>query len=99
MSANEPSDVPRTEESDDSRSVRESSEHPLLVACGASAGGLQAFSELLAALPADVPAAFVLVQHLAPDHDSMLSTLLQRQTKLHVEEACNDTVLERGHVY
>src|SRR5689334_16364946 len=58
-----------------------------VVGCGASAGGLEAFSQLLAAFPADLDAAIVLVQHLAPEHQSMLATLLQHHTPLRVDEA------------
>src|SRR6185503_5042629 len=70
-----------------------------LVACGASAGGLEAFSQLLAALPADVNAAFVLVPHLSPEHASMMAPLLQHQTSLPVMEAFDGVVIEAGHVY
>ena len=44
-----------------------------VVAVGASAGGLEAFTELLRHLPTDTGLAFVLIQHLAPRHDSMLA--------------------------
>jgi two-component system CheB/CheR fusion protein len=70
-----------------------------LVACGASAGGLEAFSQLLGALPADVNAAFVLVPHLAPEHASMMAPLLQHHTSLPVTEASDRMVIEPGHVY
>src|SRR3954463_11328676 len=46
----------------------------LIVAIGASAGGLDAISQFLFALPRHVKFAMVVVQHLAPDHDSVLST-------------------------
>ena len=49
-----------------------------IVAVGASAGGLEAFSEMLRALPTDTGMAFVLVQHLDPNHESILGrTALQ----------------------
>src|SRR6185503_19330984 len=70
-----------------------------LVACGASAGGLEAFSQLLGALPAQVNAAFVLVPHLAPEHASMMAPLLQHHTSLPVTEASDRMVIEPGHVY
>ena len=44
-----------------------------VVGIGASAGGLEAFEQLLRALPHDTGLAFVLVQHLAPSHESILS--------------------------
>ncbi len=59
----------------------------LVVGVGASAGGLQAFKELLSALPADSGMAFVLVQHLAPKHESLLSELLSPRTSMSVRDA------------
>src|SRR5262245_80276 len=70
-----------------------------VVACGASAGGLEAFSQLLAALPPDVDAAFVMIPHLAPEHASMMAQLLQHQTRLPVAEMTQGVALEPGHVY
>jgi two-component system CheB/CheR fusion protein len=61
----------------------------LTVAIGASAGGLQAFSEFLANLPADTGMAFVLIQHLDPDHKSLLVDLLRAQTRMPVVEAAD----------
>jgi two-component system CheB/CheR fusion protein len=57
-----------------------------LVAMGASAGGLEAFSVVLRNLPADTGMAFVLVQHLDPKHESMLVDLLARSTAMRVEQ-------------
>src|SRR5262245_10839236 len=70
-----------------------------LVACGASAGGLEAFSQLLAAVPTEVNGAFILIPHLAPEHASMMAPLLQHQTRLPVAEATDGMVIERGRVY
>jgi len=55
---------------------------------GASAGGLAAFEAFFAGMPAGVNLgmAFVLVQHLAPDHKSMLSEIIQRFTHMRVFE-------------
>jgi len=50
----------------------------IIVGVGASAGGLEAFTQLLEGLPNDTGMAFVLVQHLAPMHDSALVSLLGR---------------------
>ncbi len=59
-----------------------------IVGVGASAGGLAAFEAFLSAMPADVDTgmAFVLVQHLAPDHKSLLSELVRRYTRMQVFE-------------
>ena len=58
-----------------------------VVGIGASAGGLEAFSRLLQSLPADTGMAFVLVQHLDPQHPSLLSHLLAGKTAMPVSEA------------
>jgi len=59
-----------------------------IVGIGASAGGLAAFESFFSGLPADAEPgmAFVLVQHLAPDHKSILTDLIQRYTRMQVFE-------------
>ncbi|QSA98494.1 chemotaxis protein CheB [Methylococcus sp. EFPC2] len=59
-----------------------------IVGIGASAGGLAAFEAFFSGMPADTDPgmAFVLVQHLAPDHKSILSDLLKRYTRMQVFE-------------
>ena len=61
-----------------------------IVAIGASAGGLEAFTQLLKALPADTGMGFVLVQHLAPSHRSSLAEILSRATRMPVMEVESD---------
>jgi two-component system chemotaxis response regulator CheB len=58
-----------------------------IVALAASAGGLRALSQVLAALPADFPAAIVVVQHLDPRHRSLMAEILSRRTALRVKQA------------
>src|SRR5262249_4315212 len=70
-----------------------------IVGVGASAGGLEAFEQLLAALPSDSGMAFVLVQHLAPKHESILSELLGKSTKMPVVEVSQGMKVEANHVY
>jgi two-component system CheB/CheR fusion protein len=70
-----------------------------VVGIGASAGGLEAFSELLSNLRHDVPMAFVLVQHLDPKHSSLLTELLTRTTPMRVVEVRPGTRVEPSHVY
>ncbi len=70
-----------------------------IVGIAASAGGLEAFTQLLSHLPLDTGMAFVLIQHLAPDHESMLTEILSRATPLPVREVQNGTIVERNHVY
>jgi two-component system CheB/CheR fusion protein len=75
-------------------------ERPLVVVgIGASAGGLEAFSQLLGALPEDTGMAFVLVQHLAPEHASQLTSLLSRTTRMPVSEIKNRMTLAPDRVY
>src|SRR5215468_8956666 len=68
-----------------------------IVGVGASAGGLEAFEQLLAALPEDTGMAFVLVQHLAPTHESMLSELLAKATKMPVTEVTDGIQVKKNH--
>lgn len=70
-----------------------------VVAIGASAGGLKALQELLGQLKPWNQAAFVVAQHLSPDHSSQLASLLGRATKLKVEEACDGHALSPGRVF
>jgi two-component system, chemotaxis family, CheB/CheR fusion protein len=65
----------------------------------ASAGGLEAFTQLLAHLPVDTGMAFVLIQHLAPDRASLLAEILARATKMLVCEVQNGLPVEANHVY
>ena len=70
-----------------------------MVAVGASAGGLAAFTALLKALPATSGMAFVLIQHLEPNHESALTTLLSKATKMQVVEVTDGIAVEPNHVY
>ncbi|WP_346292773.1 chemotaxis protein CheB [Sphaerothrix gracilis] len=70
-----------------------------IVGIGASAGGVQALEAFFNHLPDDPSAAFVVVQHLSPDHKSMMSQILQRQTVMSVRELEDDLLIEPGQVY
>src|SRR5690349_13905289 len=69
-----------------------------VVGIGASAGGLEAATEFFHAMPVDSGMAFVLVQHLPPDRESMIVQILQRQTKMEVEQVEEGMALEPNHV-
>lgn len=71
----------------------------LVVGIGASAGGLQAFKTFFANMPADSGMAFVLVQHLDPQHRSLLAELLRSSTTMEVAEAADRMPLAADHVY
>jgi two-component system, chemotaxis family, CheB/CheR fusion protein len=72
---------------------------PLIVGIGASAGGLEALSDLLTHLPDDTNMAFVIVQHLAPDHESRMTELLARRTHMNVLQVSDGMRIEPNHVY
>lgn len=71
---------------------------PQIIALGASAGGLDAFTRLLGALPEDLPVPVVMVQHLDPRHTSHLTEILARHTALRVTAAEEGARLEPGTV-
>ncbi|BAL23973.1 chemotaxis protein CheB [Azoarcus sp. KH32C] len=70
-----------------------------IVGIGASAGGLEAFSEFFEHLAPDLHMAYVLVQHLDPTHKSMLADLLAEKTSMPVSEAADGMRVEPNHVY
>lgn len=57
-----------------------------VVAIGASAGGLEAITQLLQNLSPTTGMAFIYVQHLSPDHKSMLSSILSKTTEMKVQD-------------
>ncbi|HVX86070.1 MAG TPA: chemotaxis protein CheB [Phycisphaerae bacterium] len=70
-----------------------------VVGVGASAGGLEAYTEFLQACEADSGMAFVLIQHLSPKHQSMLAELLGKQTKMPVLQVEDGMEVKPNHVY
>ena len=70
-----------------------------VVGIGASAGGLEAFSQLLSHLPIDTGMAFVLVQHLDPNQPSLLSQILARTTQMRVQEAQEGMAIAPNQIY
>src|SRR5262245_27738657 len=70
-----------------------------VVGVGASAGGLEAFNQLLAHLPRDTGMAFLLVQHLDPRHESRLTDLLGKATPMPVLEATHGLAVRPNHIY
>ena len=70
-----------------------------VVAIGASAGGLEAFTQLIRSLPNDTGMAFVFIQHLDPTHHSILAELLAKAASMPVVEAKNGVALEPNRVY
>ena len=70
-----------------------------VVGVGASAGGLEAFTQLLTHLPADTGMAIVLVQHLDPTQGSLLSEILARTTPMPVQAIADDMAIAPNQVY
>jgi two-component system CheB/CheR fusion protein len=79
--------------------IRPHSDNFLVVALGASAGGLEAVRKLLASMPADSGMAFVLIQHLDPTHRSMMVDLLARDTAMNVLQAGDGMPIQRNCLY
>ena len=72
---------------------------PPVIAIGASAGGLEAFEAFFHACPVDTGMAFVLVQHLDPNHPSLLTEILKRSTGMPVAEAIDQVAIVPNHIY
>jgi len=85
-------------ENDNEKGKHRSRPFPI-VAIGASAGGLQAVSELLRNLSPQTGMAYVYVQHLDPDHKSNLVEILQRETQMKVVQADNLMPIEADHLF
>ena len=78
---------------------RETSQNFPVVGIGASAGGLDAFKKILKEIPVDSGMAYVIVQHLSPDHDSNLTEILAQITAIPVHEIINDINLAPDNIY
>jgi two-component system CheB/CheR fusion protein len=72
---------------------------PWLVAVGASAGGLEALQRFFGGIKRPSQAAFIVLQHLAPDHRSLMCELLSPHCDLPIQEAIDGQLLEADHVY
>ena len=72
---------------------------PRLVALAASAGGIHALGTVLSDLPPELPAAVVVVQHLAPHSVSHMAQIMTRRTTLDVKQARDGEALRPGVVY
>ena len=70
-----------------------------VVGIGASAGGLEAYRQLIEELPTDTGMAFVLVQHLDPQHRSLLAELIGNATRMPVLEATDGLLVAPNHIY
>lgn len=69
------------------------------VGIGASAGGLEAVEAFFKHMPPDSGCAFIVVQHLSPDHKSLMKELLAKRTDMPVHRAKEGMLVEKNHVY
>ena len=77
-----------------------SSQSPnFIVGVGASAGGLEALEKMFGCIPADTGMAFVVVQHLSPDFDSVMDELLLRQTDMPVHTVVDGVEISANAIY
>ncbi|WP_163849051.1 chemotaxis protein CheB [Pseudooceanicola aestuarii] len=74
-------------------------EQMVVVGIAASAGGLESMSLLAQSLPLNLNCAYILAQHMSPKHESLLSTLLARETRLSVREVPERLVLQPNTIY
>ena len=70
-----------------------------VVGIGASAGGLEALQEFFENIGDSAEAAFVVIQHLSPDHESFMAELLSRCTKIPIDVVKNEMKVEPNHIY
>lgn len=70
-----------------------------VVGIGASAGGLEAITALLKALPVDLGMAYVVVPHLDPSRESAFTEILRRSTNMPVTEITDGLPIQQDHVY
>jgi len=70
-----------------------------VVGVGASAGGLDAIERLFGKMPVDSGMAFVVVQHLSPNFESLMDELLARHTKMPIHRVTDGMELEANGIY
>ena len=70
-----------------------------VVALGASAGGLEALENFFSTCPTDTGLPFIVIQHLSPDHKSMMAELLGRYTTMPIKLVEEGMPIEPSHVY
>ncbi len=70
-----------------------------VIGMGASAGGLDALTQLVAELPTQSDSIFVIAQHMSASHHSMMAEILSRQTQLAVQEIVSDEIPLPNRLY
>ncbi|WP_407492481.1 CheR family methyltransferase [Pseudooceanicola sp. MF1-13] len=89
----------RDEDLNDTTRTGEDAGRLCIVGIGASAGGLEAIREMLAGASPDANLAYVVIQHLDPNHESLLAELLARHTDLSVRQVSGGEEIRSGNVY
>lgn len=69
------------------------------IGIGASAGGLEALQDLFANTPSDTGVAYIVVQHLSPDYESMMPELLSRHSRMPIQQITDSTEIHSDHIY
>jgi len=70
-----------------------------IVGIGASAGGLEALKAFFSPLPELTGLAYIVLMHTSPDHESLLSSLLQKVTRIPVSTARDGEIIQQDHIY
>ncbi len=70
-----------------------------VVGIGASAGGLEAFLDFFKIMPSDSGLAFVLIQHLPPERESLMADIVSKHTQMQVHQVEDGIAVEPNHVY
>ena len=70
-----------------------------IVGIGASAGGLETLNAFFSIMPPDSNMAFVVIQHLSPQHKSIMASLVDKHTRMPVQQIEDGTKIEPNHVY
>lgn len=81
------------------RARKKNNDNHAVVAIGASAGGLEAIHTFFDSMPESINCAFVIIQHLSPDHKSLLVELVGRHTHMHVLEAKDHAEVKANCIY
>ena len=89
----------KSSESPSQNSPEISSDDLSVAAIGASAGGIEAILELARNLATDTGLAFVFIQHLDPTHQSILSELVAKETKMPVTEVTNGLQVAPNQIF
>ena len=74
-------------------------DEPRIIAIGASAGGLEALKAFFDSIPETDKNAYVVIQHLSPDHKSMMGELLKKNTNLPIRAVNNRMKIKQGYIY